>query len=144
MNGTLQRGPRTQPTAKECQLLQAVGSGARVRDLSVEWGFNYYTLTDRLRRLKRISGLRTMSGLVYWGLTNLHIHYSSVGLTRLDDRKLEIVEQLALGKSDAEICKKLYLSQDGFERRVRDARFKVGAVHRPHLVAICWSEDWIA
>lgn len=144
MNGTLQRRPRTQPTAKERQLLEAVGSGARVKDLSLEWGLSYYTLTDRLRRLKRMSGLRTMSGLVYWGLTNMHIHYSGVGLTRLDQRKLEIVEQLALGKSDAQICQELYLSRDGFERRVRDARLKVGAAHRPHLVAICWSEDWIA
>lgn len=135
---------RPAPTPKQVELLQALGSGATIKSLADEWNISYYTLIDRVRGLRRIARLQTLSGLVYWGLTNLYIDYPQVGLQKLDQKKLDVVHQLALGKSDPAICRALYMSKDGFERRVRDARTKVQAAHRPQLVAICWSEDWIS
>lgn len=85
-----------------------------------------------------------MSGLVYWGLTNQYIHYDAMGLQKLEQKKLVIVAELGLGRSDIAIRRQFYLSKNQFDRQVRDARTKVQAVHRPQLVAICWTEDWIS
>lgn len=134
---------RRLPTAKELEILEMVGGGTTVREASAELSRNYYTLIGRINKLKEISGKRTLSSLVHWGLTEMLIHYEPRGLHRIDTGKIQVVQRLAMGQSTAQICRAMYLTKDGFERRVRDARAQVGARNMPHLTAICWTEDWI-
>src|SRR5690348_11960119 len=120
-----------------------IGAGTTIREAAVELDRNYYSLIGRIDRLKEVSGRHTLSSLVHWGLTEMHIHYPRQGLQQLDSGKLQVVQRIAMGQSQATICRLSYLTKDGYERRVRDARAKVGARNLPHLVAICWAEDWI-
>lgn len=134
---------RRQPTEKEIELLEMVGGGTTVREAAAQLDRNYYSLIGRVNRLKEISGRPTLPSLVHWGLTEMHIHYDRHNLRKIDSRKLEVVQRIAIGQSRAQICGFMYLTKDGFERRVRNARADVGATNMSHLVAICWSEDWI-
>jgi serine/threonine-protein kinase len=54
------------------------------------------------------------------------------GLTRLSDRELEVLEQLAAGRTDQAIATRLVLSERTVESHVRNIFFKLDLRPSPH------------
>lgn len=95
-------------------------------------------------RLGELTQTTTQAHLVYWMLNDYRIYYAKRRRTKtLDPLKLAMVERIAIGHPREKICRELYITLGGYDRRIRDARYKVGAKSTAHLVQICWTEDWI-
>lgn len=135
---------RTNPTKKEVELLQLMGQGILIKEAGEMLGLGRYTLQHRITRLRRVSKLDTWPQLVYWGLTNMYIHYPKGRLPKPKPHHVEVVEAIARTASMHQIASELHITIDGVEARIRNARKPVGARNQAHLVAIYWSQDWIA
>lgn len=132
------------PTPKQIEALDWMGAGTRFREAERELGLSDRSLKGRVQKLRRLSGKKRSAALVYWGLTEMHIHYEPMGLRKIQDKWIEVVELIAQDLTNRQIAEKLHLSESGVETRIRYARAAVGARTEAQLVAICWTEDWIS
>lgn len=132
------------PTPKQVQALDWMGVGTRFREAERELGLSDRSLKGRVQKLRKISGKKRSAALVYWGLTEMHIHYEAQGLRKIQDKWLEVVELIAQDLTNRQVAEKLHLTEYGVETRIRYARAAVGARTEAQLVAICWTEDWIS
>jgi DNA-binding NarL/FixJ family response regulator len=121
-----------------------MGAGTRFREAERELGLGDRSLKGRVQKLRRLSGKKRAAALVYWGLTEMYIHYEPQGLRKIQDKWLEVVELIAQDLTNRQVAERLHLSELAVESRIRYARAAVGARTDAQLVAICWSEDWIA
>lgn len=132
------------PTPKQIQALEWMGAGTRFREAEQELGLSDRSLKGRVAKLRLISGKKRAAALVYWGLTEMHIYYPPQGLPRIKQKWLDVVELIAQDLTNKEVAQRLSISELTVESRIRYARLAVGARTDAQLVAICWSEDWIA
>lgn len=107
-------------------------------------GSSNKALFSRVSRLYEITGTCTQSQLMYWMLSEDKFQYPKrFSSPRLDDTHLDIVQLLVQGKYRDDIQKKLTLSDSLYDRRLKAAKDKVHARTNLHLVATCYTEDWI-
>jgi len=136
---------RRKPTKRELELLEMIGAGTGATAAAEELGLTYWAMKSRLAKLREVTGLNGLNELVYWGLTEGHIYYKPQGLTcTLTPRHIEVVEGLTVAKGIHQMAKEFHVTPFGIERRIRVAREKTGAKTQPHLIAICYTEDWIS
>lgn len=132
------------PTFREIEVLDLMGRGEVLHLAWADRGLSKRAAAVHVTKLRRISGRQTVPALVYWGLTEMHIHYPKQGLAKMRRDWLEVVKLLALDKTVKQIGEQLHLTRAGVESRIRYARLSVDARTQGQLVAICWSEDWIS
>jgi DNA-binding NarL/FixJ family response regulator len=133
------------PTPKELQALDILARGIRFREIEEPLGLCDRAISGRLKRIRRISGGKSKAAaLVYWGLTEMHIYYPKQNRPRPSQAKIDVVALLAQDWTHRRIAQELHLTVHGVADRIREARAEVDARTEAQLVAIYWTEDWIA
>jgi len=131
-------------TPGQIQLLQWIGEGRNISQLEREMGLAHRTLSGRMKRIRRNSGKVKLSAVMYWALTEMHVHFPKRNLPPPRDIYVPVVEMLADDKTHGQIARALKITVLGVEDRVRRARAEVAARNEAHLVTIYWCEDWIS
>lgn len=135
---------KTAPDWVDLKMMYLLGRGYSVVESAVVMGSSNKALFARIARLYQITGTETQSQLMYWMLSEDKFHYPSMfSRRRLDSIHTEIVQLLVEGYYREDIQKKLILSSSMYDKRLKVAKNRVNARTNLHLVAICYTEDWI-
>jgi DNA-binding NarL/FixJ family response regulator len=139
--------PQSDPNEDDLDIIRRLGWGYTAVQVARRRKVTSHTIHNRLKFLYQMTGAVNQVSLVYWALNNERIEYTwqhdSSRRKKLPEPKLQVVELLARGYNQTAIGRKLSLSAWGVDRRIRESRASLGCKTQAHLVAICWTEDWI-
>lgn len=137
---------KDKPDEVDIALVRLVGLGYTSLEAGKKLGLVRWATRSRIVRLKHLTGTSTQAHLVWWMLNEYLMWYDPrrrFESKKPDQLKLDLIQMVAQGHSQEEICQKLYLTPGGYDRRIRDARRMTNTKSTAHLVAICWTKDWI-
>lgn len=128
----------------DLKVVYLLGRGYTVQQMSQVMGVSVKRIHSRIYRLYSLTGTGSHCQLVYWMLSEYKFGYPKRGFrSAMDETQLELIQMLADGYYREDIRKRLGLIPSKYDRTLLSARRKARAKTKEHLVAICWTEDWI-
>lgn len=135
-------------TQREIQVMIGVVRGKTNAEIGAHIGLAEHTVKCYIRRVFKKAEVHDRASLVTWGYVNKVFQgmrpepRKGTGV-KLTDREREITLLAVEGLTNAEIGRKLFLSEDTIKTHLRKTFKKVGATSRSHLVALAFQRGWV-
>lgn len=135
-------------TQREVQVMIGVVRGKTNEEIGSHTGLATMTVKCYVARVFKKVGVGDRASLVSWGYENevfqgLRPEPQKGSGVALTNREKEITLLVVQGLTNAEIGRRVFLSEDTIKTHLRKAFKKVGATNRSHLVALAYQRGWV-
>lgn len=136
---------KVKPDELDIEIVRRLSLGFTTLQAGDQLGLGKWTVQDKVRRVKQVTNSHTLPQLVYWMHTNYYLwpQKRKKPTDRPDEVKIEIIQLRAWGFSQGQIQKKLFLNHHQYKRRIREAHRITRTRNDPHMISVCWSENFI-
>lgn len=135
-------------SGREAQVIIGMARGHSNKEIGKKLDLSDLTVKTHVRRIFSKAKVHDRAGFISWGyrkglLQGLKTYPMTGTGVPLTNRERQITELVILGLTNAEIGRRVFLSEDTVKTHLRKTFKKVGAVSRAHLVTIAYQHELV-